>query len=61
MKWTFLIILLSILMHGIFSSKDYNPMPALARGLAAEGENHMITRRRKEVVNLAVSFFGHLK
>ena len=26
-----------ILMHGIFSSKDYNPMPALAKGLADEG------------------------
>ncbi|MCR5351886.1 MAG: lysophospholipase [Bacteroidales bacterium] len=26
-----------ILMHGIFSSKDYNPMPALARGLARAG------------------------
>jgi len=26
-----------ILMHGIFSSKDYNPMPALAKGLAKEG------------------------
>ena len=23
-----------ILMHGIFSSKDYNPMPAIAKGLA---------------------------
>ena len=23
-----------ILMHGIFSSEDYNPMPALAKGLA---------------------------
>lgn len=26
-----------ILMHGIFSSKDYNPMPALAKGLAETG------------------------
>ncbi len=26
-----------ILMHGIFSSKDYNPMPAIARGLAKAG------------------------
>ena len=26
-----------ILMHGIFSSKDFNPMPALAKGLAAQG------------------------
>lgn len=26
-----------ILMHGIFSSKDYNPMPALAKGLAQAG------------------------
>lgn len=26
-----------ILMHGIFSSKSYNPMPALAKGLAKEG------------------------
>jgi pimeloyl-ACP methyl ester carboxylesterase len=26
-----------ILMHGIFSSKDYNPMPAIAKGLAKAG------------------------
>ena len=26
-----------ILMHGIFSSKDFIPMPSIARGLAAEG------------------------
>ncbi len=26
-----------ILMHGIFSSKDFNPMPALAKGLAQAG------------------------
>ena len=26
-----------ILMHGIFSTKDYNPMPALAKGLAKAG------------------------
>ena len=26
-----------ILMHGIFSSKDYNPIPALAKGLAEAG------------------------
>ena len=26
-----------ILMHGIFSSKDYGPMPQLARGLAKVG------------------------
>ena len=26
-----------ILMHGIFSSKDFTPMPALARALAAQG------------------------
>lgn len=26
-----------ILMHGIFSSKDYNPMPAMAKGLADAG------------------------
>ena len=26
-----------ILMHGIFSSKDYNPMPAIAKGLAQAG------------------------
>ena len=28
---------LVILMHGIFSSKDFNPMPSIARKLAAEG------------------------
>ncbi len=26
-----------ILMHGIFSSKDYGPMPQLAKGLAKAG------------------------
>ncbi|MBQ9398336.1 MAG: alpha/beta hydrolase [Bacteroidales bacterium] len=26
-----------ILMHGIFSSKDYNPMPSIAKGLAKAG------------------------
>ena len=26
-----------ILMHGIFSSKDYNPRPAIAKGLAKAG------------------------
>ena len=87
-----------ILMHGIFSSKDYNPMPAFARGLAkagiasvrfdfgghgksdnvvpmwcsekylqtygekaelirVEGENHTITRHRREVTGLVVEFF----
>ena len=28
---------MAILMHGIFSSKDYNPMPAIASGLAKAG------------------------
>lgn len=28
-----------ILMHGIFSSKDIVPIPALARALAKEGTN----------------------
>ena len=87
-----------ILMHVIFSSKDYNPMPAFARGLAkagiasvrfdfgghgksdnvvpmwcsekylqtygdkaelirVEGENHTITRHRREVTRLVVEFF----
>lgn len=86
-----------ILMHGIFSSKDYGPMPQLAKGLAeagiasirfdfnghgksegrkqdmtiekeiadaraislkvVEGENHTITRRRKQVVGETVEFF----
>lgn len=86
-----------ILMHGIFSSKDYIPMPQLAKGLAkagiasirfdfnghgksdgrkqdmtiekeiadaraislkvVEGENHTITRRRKQVVGETVEFF----
>ena len=26
-----------LLMHGIFSSKDFLPMPSLAKGLAAAG------------------------
>ena len=26
-----------ILMHGIFSSKDFNPMPSIAKGLAKVG------------------------
>ena len=74
-----------ILMHGIFSSKDYNPMPAIAKGLAkagivpmwcserykevygdpaelivVDGENHTITRRRRQVVSLIVDFFKAL-
>ena len=39
-----------ILMHGIFSSKDYNPMPALAKGLAAEG-----------IASIRFDFDGHGK
>ena len=34
-----------ILMHGIFSSKDFNPMPALARGLAQAGIASMTAGR----------------
>lgn len=34
-----------ILMHGIFSSKDYNPMPALAKGLARAGIASMAAGR----------------
>ncbi|MCR4824448.1 MAG: lysophospholipase [Bacteroidales bacterium] len=39
-----------LLMHGIFSSKDYNPMPALAKGLAAEG-----------IASIRFDFNGHGK
>lgn len=39
-----------ILMHGIFSSKDYNPMPALARGLAKAG-----------IASIRFDFDGHGK
>ena len=39
-----------ILMHGIFSSKDFNPMPALAKGLAAEG-----------IASIRFDFDGHGK
>ena len=39
-----------ILMHGIFSSKDYNPMPALAKGLAEEG-----------IASIRFDFDGHGK
>lgn len=65
-----------ILMHGIFSSGNIVPMPALARELAdagiapirfdfgghwrSDGENHMITRKKKKVVSLSVEFFREL-
>ena len=39
-----------ILMHGIFSSKDYNPMPAIAKGLAKTG-----------VASIRFDFNGHGK
>ena len=39
-----------ILMHGIFSSKDYNPMPALAKGLACAG-----------IASIRFDFDGHGK
>ena len=39
-----------ILMHGIFSSKDYNPMPALAKGLAQSG-----------IASIRFDFDGHGK
>lgn len=39
-----------ILMHGIFSSKDYNPMPALAKGLAQSG-----------IASIRFDFNGHGK
>ena len=39
-----------ILMHGIFSSKDYNPMPALARALADAG-----------IASIRFDFDGHGK
>jgi alpha-beta hydrolase superfamily lysophospholipase len=37
-------------MHGIFSSKDYNPMPAIARGLAKAG-----------IASIRFDFNGHGK
>ena len=39
-----------VLMHGIFSSKDYNPMPTLAKGLAKEG-----------IASIRFDFDGHGK
>ena len=49
---------LVILMHGIFSSKDFTPMPAIDRELiVVKGENHMITKKLKTVVELVVDFF----
>ena len=39
-----------ILMHGIFSSKDYNPMPAIAKSLAANG-----------IASIRFDFDGHGK
>ncbi len=39
-----------ILMHGIFSSKDYNPIPALAKGLAEAG-----------IASIRFDFDGHGK
>ena len=39
-----------ILMHGIFSSKDYNPMPAIAKGLAKSG-----------IASIRFDFNGHGK
>jgi pimeloyl-ACP methyl ester carboxylesterase len=39
-----------ILMHGIFSSKDYNPMPQLAKGLAKAG-----------IASIRFDFGGHGK
>jgi Dipeptidyl aminopeptidases/acylaminoacyl-peptidases len=39
-----------ILMHGIFSSKDYNPMPALAKDLARSG-----------IASIRFDFDGHGK
>ena len=39
-----------ILMHGIFSSKDYGPMPQLAKGLAAAG-----------IASIRFDFDGHGK
>lgn len=39
-----------VLMHGIFSSKDYNPMPALAKGLAKAG-----------IASIRFDFNGHGK
>lgn len=39
-----------ILMHGIFSSKDYNPIPAIAKGLAKAG-----------IASIRFDFNGHGK
>lgn len=81
-----------ILMHGIFSNKDYPPMPNIAKALAkegiasirfdfdgivplwcnekydeiysdsemhiVEGENHLIIKKRKEVISLILTFLA---
>ena len=54
-----------ILMHGIFSSKDFIPMPQLAKGLAKAGiasirfdfDGHGKSEGRKQVVAETVEFF----
>ena len=54
-----------ILMHGIFSSKDFIPMPQLAKGLAKAGiasirfdfDGHGKSDGRKQVVAETVDFF----
>ncbi len=54
-----------ILMHGIFSSKDFIPMPQLAKGLAEAGiatirfdfDGHGKSDGRKQVVASTVEFF----
>ena len=54
-----------ILMHGIFSSKDFIPMPQLAKGLAKASiasirfdfDGHGKSEGRKQVVAETVEFF----
>lgn len=60
-----------ILMHGIFAWKEFIPMrcseeflatygDAAAELIVIEGENHTITRKRKEVVVATVGFFSEV-
>ena len=60
-----------ILMHGIFAWKEFIPMrcseeflatygDAAAELIVIEGENHTITRKRKEVVAATVGFFSEV-
>lgn len=64
---------LVILMHGIFSSKNFTPMPKIAKQLAkagiasirfdfgghwnSEGENHRLSKKTRKVAELVTAFF----